>query len=152
MSACICIKPSQAYHSNLKRITEGNCPSILSSPYLATRLRLCHAEFFITAKPRIEPRALQAKRLLRRHAFRKAGSAPSPGLVSIEHRLKMEDDRDLVDRVHDLSDLELAILLSLVSREHCVIGTPESAVDSLVDEVELVSETKMVPNGGGASG
>lgn len=54
----------------------------------------------------------------------------------------MEDDHDLVDRVHGLSDLELAILLSLVSREHCVIATPESAVDSLVDEIELVSESK----------
>jgi hypothetical protein len=51
-----------------------------------------------------------------------------------------DDDGDLVDRVHGLSDLELAILLSLVRNEHCVIGTAESAVDDLVDELGLVGE------------
>lgn len=54
----------------------------------------------------------------------------------------MEEDHDLLDRVHGLSDLELAILLSLVTHEHCVIGTPETAVDSLVDELSLVGEPK----------
>jgi hypothetical protein len=53
----------------------------------------------------------------------------------------MGKNHDLVDRVHGLSDLELAMLLSLVSREHCVIGTPDAAVDNLVDELGLVSET-----------
>lgn len=52
----------------------------------------------------------------------------------------MVDIQDLVDRVHGLSDLELAVLLSLVSCEHCVIGTPENAVDVLVDELTLVGE------------
>ncbi|CAK7236654.1 hypothetical protein SEUCBS140593_009692 [Sporothrix eucalyptigena] len=51
---------------------------------------------------------------------------------------------DLVDRVHDLSDLELAILLCLVSHEHCVIGTPEDAVKELVDELGLLSNSSGV--------
>ncbi|EPE02999.1 hypothetical protein F503_08876 [Ophiostoma piceae UAMH 11346] len=46
---------------------------------------------------------------------------------------------EIIDRVHGLSDLELAVLLSLVSREHCVIGTPEDAVDDLVDELSLIA-------------
>ena len=52
-----------------------------------------------------------------------------------------KEDGDLVDRVHDLSDLELAVLLSLVSHGHCVIGTPENAIGKLVDELGLVSDT-----------
>ncbi|CAK7209108.1 hypothetical protein SCUCBS95973_000339 [Sporothrix curviconia] len=51
-----------------------------------------------------------------------------------------EDDGDLVDRVHDLSDLELAVLLSLVSHGHCVIGTPEGSVEELVEELGLISQ------------
>lgn len=49
----------------------------------------------------------------------------------------MADD-GLIDKVHDLSDLELAVLLCLISREHCLISTPASAVDDLVLELQLV--------------
>ena len=31
-------------------------------------------------------------------------------------------DESLFEKVHDLSDLELALLLSLVAREHCLIS------------------------------
>ncbi|KJR81189.1 uncharacterized protein SPSK_01134 [Sporothrix schenckii 1099-18] len=53
----------------------------------------------------------------------------------------MEEGHDIVDRVQRLSDLELAMLLSLISHEHCVIGTPETAMDSLVDELRLISRS-----------
>ncbi len=49
----------------------------------------------------------------------------------------MADER-LLSKVHSLSDLELAALLSLISREHCVISTPHDAVDDLVKELQLV--------------
>ncbi len=47
-------------------------------------------------------------------------------------------DEGLLAKVHSLSDLELAALLCLISREHCLISTPEDAVDELVEELQLV--------------
>ena len=44
----------------------------------------------------------------------------------------------LVERVQDLTDLELAILLSLVAGEHCIIQTENSALESLEQELRLV--------------
>ena len=48
------------------------------------------------------------------------------------------EDETLLAKVHDLSDVELALLLSLVAREHCIISTPDEAVDELVEELLLV--------------
>lgn len=47
-------------------------------------------------------------------------------------------DQSLLTKVHELSDLELAVLLCLVSREHCLISTPSHVVDDLVLELQLV--------------
>ena len=49
-------------------------------------------------------------------------------------------DESLFQKVHDLSDLELAILLSLIAREHCLISTPQDGLDDLVEELRLVWE------------
>jgi len=48
-------------------------------------------------------------------------------------------DESLFDRVHELTDLELAALLSLINREHCLISTPEYALDDLVAELQLIA-------------
>lgn len=48
-------------------------------------------------------------------------------------------DEGLYDRIHDLTDLELAALLSLINREHCLISTPDHAVDGLVAELQLIA-------------
>jgi hypothetical protein len=48
-------------------------------------------------------------------------------------------DETLLKKVHNLSDLELAVLLCLISREHCLISTFPEALDDLVDELQLVS-------------
>ncbi len=50
----------------------------------------------------------------------------------------MANDDRLLEKVHDLSDLELAVLLCLISREHCLISTPASAIGGLVSELQLV--------------
>jgi len=50
-------------------------------------------------------------------------------------------DESLLEKVHNLSDLELAALLCLISREHCLISTSEDAVDELVEELQLVRRT-----------
>jgi hypothetical protein len=47
-------------------------------------------------------------------------------------------DEALLDKVQDLSDLELAVLTCLVAREHCVIDTEPHALDQLVLELQLV--------------
>ncbi|EFX05897.1 hypothetical protein CMQ_3966 [Grosmannia clavigera kw1407] len=51
----------------------------------------------------------------------------------------MGSNDELINRVHSLSDLELAVLLSLISQEHCVIGTSGVVLDDLVDELFLIS-------------
>ncbi|KEY73293.1 hypothetical protein S7711_01412 [Stachybotrys chartarum IBT 7711] len=48
-------------------------------------------------------------------------------------------DESLLDKVHSLSDLELAVLLCLVSRQHCLISTPRDTIDDLVQELQLVA-------------
>lgn len=48
-------------------------------------------------------------------------------------------DESLIDKVHGLSDLELAVLLCLISREHCIISTPPGAIDDLVQELQLIA-------------
>ncbi|PNY27715.1 Uncharacterized protein TCAP_02339 [Tolypocladium capitatum] len=50
----------------------------------------------------------------------------------------MADDT-LLDKVYGLSDLEHAILLCLVSREHGLLSTPTDAIDDLVQELQLVA-------------
>lgn len=48
------------------------------------------------------------------------------------------ESRPLVDRVQSLGDLELAVLLSLVAQEHCLIWTEDELIDALGQELELV--------------
>ena len=55
-------------------------------------------------------------------------------------RIPMEAS-GLIERVQECTDLELAILLSLVAGEHCIVQTEEEALDSLEDELELVRLT-----------
>ncbi|KAM0285997.1 hypothetical protein ACHAQH_001186 [Verticillium albo-atrum] len=50
----------------------------------------------------------------------------------------MADDI-LLSKVHGLSDLELAGLLCLMSREHCLISTPPEALNELIEELQLIS-------------
>ena len=47
-------------------------------------------------------------------------------------------DESLIDKIHDLSDLELATLICLVAHEHCIIDTEPDFLDDLVLELELV--------------
>jgi hypothetical protein len=48
-------------------------------------------------------------------------------------------DEVLYEKVQDLSDLELAALLCLIAKEHCIIDTEPDALDDLVHELQLVS-------------
>jgi hypothetical protein len=52
-------------------------------------------------------------------------------------------DENLLDKVHELSDLELAALICLVAQEHCIIDTEPDAIDELVQELEQV---RIYPN------
>ena len=47
-------------------------------------------------------------------------------------------DEKLVNKVRDLNDLELALLLCLVAKEHCIVTTDHDALDELVQELQLV--------------
>lgn len=46
----------------------------------------------------------------------------------------------MIDKVHDLSDLELALLLCLIAKEHCLLSTPNNAIDTLAEELRLVAK------------
>ena len=48
-------------------------------------------------------------------------------------------DKDLALRAQDLGDVELAMLLSLIAKEHCIIQTEEEALDALEEEVRLIA-------------
>lgn len=50
-----------------------------------------------------------------------------------------EDQLLLLRKVHGLGDLDLAALLSLIAREHCIVGTETPALDDLVAELRLVA-------------
>jgi hypothetical protein len=45
----------------------------------------------------------------------------------------------LLDKISNLSDLELAALLCLTNEEHCIIDTDPDSVQDLVHELRLVS-------------
>ena len=45
---------------------------------------------------------------------------------------------NILEKVHDLSDVELAALICLVAKEHCIIDTEPDSIDELVQELELV--------------
>jgi hypothetical protein len=48
------------------------------------------------------------------------------------------DLADLVAHISDFSDLELAVLLSLIAQQHCLIYTDDGLVDSLASELALI--------------
>ncbi|KAL2259832.1 hypothetical protein VTK26DRAFT_6344 [Humicola hyalothermophila] len=48
-------------------------------------------------------------------------------------------DEQLLDKIHSLSDLELAALLCLIAREHCLISTEPDSVDELAEELRLIA-------------
>ncbi|KAI8625351.1 hypothetical protein F5Y19DRAFT_268255 [Xylariaceae sp. FL1651] len=48
-------------------------------------------------------------------------------------------DEDLVQKVQGLGDLDLAALLCLISREHCIISTDTHSLDDLIAELQLVA-------------
>lgn len=50
------------------------------------------------------------------------------------------DYTDLADIARQLSDLEVAILLSLVAREHCLIETTSHCINDLAKELALVCQ------------
>lgn len=51
----------------------------------------------------------------------------------------MADDH-VLSKVHALSDVELACLLSLISSEHCIISTPADCLHDLVTELQLITD------------
>lgn len=48
-------------------------------------------------------------------------------------------DADITAKIEDLSDLELAALVSLVTGQHCIIRTERRFEDALDQELRLVS-------------
>jgi hypothetical protein len=55
------------------------------------------------------------------------------------HNRTVADSNMALDRIGGLSDLELAFLLCLINREHCIISTQPASLDDLVEELKLVS-------------
>jgi hypothetical protein len=47
-------------------------------------------------------------------------------------------DPALLNRIHELSDLELAALICFIAREHCIIDTDPDSIYELLQELELV--------------
>jgi hypothetical protein len=49
----------------------------------------------------------------------------------------------LVERVQNLSDLELATLLCLIAKQHCCIEVEDELVDDLAQELALVCTVRI---------
>lgn len=47
-------------------------------------------------------------------------------------------DAALIEKVQDLSDLELAALICFIAQEHCIIDTEPDIINDLAQELELV--------------
>lgn len=50
----------------------------------------------------------------------------------------------LVERVRNLSDLELATLLCLIAKQHCCIEVEDELVDDLAQELALVCSLQLL--------
>jgi hypothetical protein len=48
------------------------------------------------------------------------------------------DSKALLNRIQDLTDLELAVLLSLIAEHHCLIRAEYHLLDDLASELALV--------------
>ncbi|EAA32252.1 hypothetical protein GE21DRAFT_7274 [Neurospora crassa] len=57
----------------------------------------------------------------------------------MEDDIKERQQAELQDKIHSLSDLELAVLLSLIAREHCLISTEPDFVEDLSKELCLTA-------------
>lgn len=55
------------------------------------------------------------------------------------------DPSGLVERVQELTDLELAMLLSLMAGQHCIVAAEQDDLDSLEQELQLVLGTVSPP-------
>ena len=45
---------------------------------------------------------------------------------------------EIVQRIQEFTDIELAVLLSLIAKEHCLIRTEYQLLNSLQQELQLV--------------
>ncbi|KAK4946852.1 hypothetical protein LTR66_014247 [Elasticomyces elasticus] len=53
------------------------------------------------------------------------------------------DVQRLLNDIHELSDLELAVLLSLIVRGHCLISTEDVLIDDLASELALIVSERL---------
>lgn len=51
-----------------------------------------------------------------------------------------------VEQVEEMTDLELAVLLSLIAQHHCMIQVDDDLVDDLASELALVCRLFFSPN------
>ena len=52
----------------------------------------------------------------------------------------------MVEKAQGLNDNELAILLCLMAKQHCILSTSSDALDSLVEETQLVGRKSLLLN------
>jgi len=64
-------------------------------------------------------------------------------MVDWQYYFGLMADLRLIDKVQNLSDLELATLICLIAQEHCIIDTEPHALDEVVEELELVRITNI---------
>lgn len=67
------------------------------------------------------------------------GRLPSQFIICLFKFDKMVNST-LSDKLEALTDLETAVLLCIVAREHCIIDTERNAIEDLEDELILVCD------------
>jgi hypothetical protein len=61
------------------------------------------------------------------------------------------DTQAFLDHVDELTDLELAVLLSLVAQHHCLIEADDDFMDDVASELALVRAPALTPRTGAAA-
>ena len=56
----------------------------------------------------------------------------------------MMENISLAERVQELTDLELAVLLSLVASQHCIIQAEAEDLEALEQELRLVWQSALI--------
>lgn len=63
---------------------------------------------------------------------------------SFQEDINIMGNLTLFEKIHELTDLELALLVSLVAGQHCLIEADEEALYPLQQEIQLVRSPKHI--------
>ena len=112
---------------------------VIQNMVRASALRKNSITFFICTNHHIdEYESIVSRSFSLARLFRTCGKRLLLRSLRAKQISSMSNMEGVVAKVQSLSDLELATLLCLVAKQHCLIETEEDVIDDLSQEVALV--------------